>query len=83
VPWFVAVFLALAALRSAGLLPAAIAAPLQEASRWPTTLAMAGLGFGVELAAVRAVGVRVGAAVIGALAFMVTFTVILLRIFSV
>jgi len=83
VPWFVAVFLTLATLRSAGLLPAAIAAPLQEASRWLTTLAMAGLGFGVELAAVRTVGVRVGAAVIGALAFMVTFTVILLRVFAV
>ena len=83
VPWFVAVFLALATLRSAGILPATLSAPLQEASRWLTTLAMAGLGFGVELAAVRTVGVRVGAAVIGALAFMVTFTVILLRIFSV
>ncbi len=83
VPWFVAVFLVLAALRSAGVLPAAVAAPLQEASRWLTTLAMAGLGFGVALAAVRAVGLRVGLAIIGALVFLVTFTVVLLRVFAV
>lgn len=83
VPWFVAVFLVLAALRSAGVLSPDLAAPLQEASRWLTILAMAGLGFGVELAAVRSVGPRVAVAIIGALAFMVTFTVILLRVFAI
>jgi len=83
VPWFVVVFLVLAALRSSGVLPPAVSSPLQEASRWLTILAMAGLGFGVELAAVRSVGLRVGVAIICALGFMVTFTVILLRVFSV
>lgn len=83
VPWFVAVFLVLAGLRSAGILSLAVAAPLQEASRWLTTLAMAGLGFGVQLAALRAVGLRAGVAIIGSLAFMVALTVALLRVFSV
>lgn len=83
VPWFVAVFLALAALRSAGLLPPAVAAPLQEASRWLTILAMAGLGFGVELAAVRSVGLRVALAIVAALTFMVALTIVLLRVFGI
>jgi len=83
VPWFVVVFLVLAGLRSSGVLPPAVTSPLQDASRWLTILAMAGLGFGVELAAVRAVGPRVGVAILCALGFMVTFTVILLRVFSI
>lgn len=67
VPWFVAAFLLLAALRSTGLLPDTVAGPAREASRLLTILAMAGLGFGVELAAVRAVGPRVAAAVVTSL----------------
>jgi uncharacterized integral membrane protein (TIGR00698 family) len=67
VPWFVAAFLLLAALRSTGLLPDAIAAPAREVSRLLTVLAMAGLGFGVELAGVRAVGPRVAVAVVASL----------------
>lgn len=83
VPWFVAAFLGLAALRSAGVLPAPIGGALQEASRWLTVVAMAGLGFGVELAAVRRVGIRVGAAVVVSLAFMAAFTLVALRALAV
>lgn len=83
VPWFIALFLGLAALRSLGLLPLALANPLREISRWLTILAMAGLGFGVELAAVRQVGVRVGAAVIGSLLFMTGVSLLLLRILGI
>ncbi len=78
-PWFVLAFLGLAALRSLGLLPDPLALPAREASRLLTILAMAGLGFGVELAAVRAVGARVGAAVIASLAFLAAFTIVALR----
>jgi len=83
VPWFVALFLILAALRSIGLLPVALADPLREISRWLTILAMAGLGFGVELATVRQVGVRVGAAVIGSLLFMTAVALLLIRLLGI
>ncbi len=82
-PWFVAGFLLLAALRSTGLLPDPLATPAREASRLLTILAMAGLGFGVELAAVRQVGMRVGTAVLVALGCMATCTVVLLRLLGI
>ena len=74
-PWFVVGFLGLASLRSLGVLPDAVALPAREASRLLTTVAMAGLGFGVELAAVRRVGPRVAAAALGALLFLAAATV--------
>jgi uncharacterized integral membrane protein (TIGR00698 family) len=80
VPWFVAGFLVLAALRSVGVLPDLLAQPSRDVSRLLTVLAMAGLGFGVELAAVRGVGPRVGLAVIGSLAFMTAFTLLCIRL---
>jgi uncharacterized integral membrane protein (TIGR00698 family) len=79
-PWFVLAFLGLAALRSVGLLPDAVAAPTREASRLLTIVAMAGLGFGVELGAVRRVGPRVALAVVASLAFMIGSTLALLRV---
>lgn len=82
-PWFVALFLALAAARSGGLLPARAAEPLRELSRWLTILAMAGLGFGVELAAVRQVGLRVGVAVLAALLFMTAVSLVLIRLLGI
>lgn len=83
VPWFVALFLLLAAARSIGLLPASIADPLRQVSRWLTILAMAGLGFGVELTAVRRVGARVGAAVLASLLFMTAVSLILIRLLGI
>ena len=82
-PPFVLVFLVLAALRSLGILPGALAGPAQDASRVLTTVAMAGLGFGVDLAAVRKVGPRVGAAVIISLAFMVGLALMLIRALAI
>ncbi len=82
-PWFVALFLLLATARSTGLLSAAIAEPLREVGRWLTILAMAGLGFGVELATVRQVGLRVGAAVIGSLLFMTLVAIMLIRVLGI
>jgi uncharacterized integral membrane protein (TIGR00698 family) len=80
VPWFVAAFLALAVLRSANLLPYTLIAPASDVGRLVTILAMAGLGFGVEIASVRAVGLRVGVAVIASLAFMASFTLVVIRV---
>jgi uncharacterized integral membrane protein (TIGR00698 family) len=82
-PWFVAAFLGLAALRSAGWLPAAAAAPAHEVSRLLMILAMAGLGFGVDAAAVRTVGPRVGLVVVGSLLFLAACTVAMLRLLAI
>jgi uncharacterized membrane protein YadS len=46
-------------------------------------LAMAGLGFGVELAAVRKVGPRVSLAVVASLAFLAIFTLAMVRLLGV
>lgn len=82
-PWFVAAFLGLAAMRSLGILPSALADSAREASRLLTVLAMAGLGFGVELAAVRRVGPRVGLAVIGSLIFIALATLTMIRLLGI
>jgi uncharacterized integral membrane protein (TIGR00698 family) len=74
VPWFVLVFLTLAVVRSLGALPDAVASPTREVSRLLTILAMAGLGFGVDIAAVRSVGPRVAVAVLVSLAFLAALT---------
>ncbi|HEX2033705.1 MAG TPA: putative sulfate exporter family transporter [Chloroflexota bacterium] len=82
-PWFVLLFLLLATIRSAGWLPDAVSVPAREVSRLLTVLAMAGLGFGVELAAVRSVGPRVGAAVLASLAVLVAFSLVALRLLGI
>ena len=82
-PWFVVVFLVLAALRSGGALTDALALPARDLSRGLTIVAMAGLGFGVDLGAVRLVGLRVGAAVIISLAFLVGLTLALVRLLGI
>lgn len=74
VPWFVAAFLAVATARTIGLIPAPLAASVTEIGRWLTVVAMAGLGFGVQLAVARTVGPRVGVVVMLSLAFMIAFT---------
>ena len=79
-PWFVLAFLALAALRSAGVVPDALADPTREVSRLLKIVAMAGLGFGVELAAVRRVGPRVAVAVVATLGFIATFSLAAMRV---
>jgi uncharacterized integral membrane protein (TIGR00698 family) len=78
-PWFVAGFLLLALLRNVGVLPELVVGPARDSSAILMTVAMAGLGYGVHLADVRAVGPRVAVAVVASLAFIATAT--LLQIF--
>lgn len=78
-PWFVAGFLVLALLRSGGVLPDGLAGSLRELSRLLTILAMAALGLGVELAAVRRVGPRVLVAVAGCLLLLITLGLLVVR----
>lgn len=80
VPWFVIGFFVLAVVRSSGVLPEGLSSSAQLLSRLLTIMAMAGLGFGVEIAAVRKVGARVGVAVVLSLTFMASFTVLAIRL---
>lgn len=78
VPWFIAGFGLLGAARSLGLLPAEVAAPLRELSRWLTIAAMAALGLGVDVRALRRVGLPVGAAVLASLAVLIAASLLLI-----
>jgi len=63
VPWFIVGFLALAALRSADLVPHAALTPLATAANLLTIVSMAALGLGTDLKVVARAGARVVAAV--------------------
>lgn len=64
VPWFILGFLALTAVRSLGLVPAALLAPAADAASVLTVVSMAALGLGVDLRSVANAGGRVTAAVV-------------------
>ena len=78
VPWFIMGFVLMAALRSTGILPVAVADPLREVSRWLTIAAMAALGLGVDFRSVRSVGPRVAVAVVGSFAVLLTVSIVLI-----
>jgi len=59
VPWFIAGFVILAVLRSTGILPGYVAAPVRLVSGLLTIVAMAALGLGVDVRAVARAGSRV------------------------
>jgi uncharacterized integral membrane protein (TIGR00698 family) len=63
VPWFIAGFLAVLALRSAGLIPGAALVPIKTIAATLTTISMAGLGLGVDIRVVAKAGLRVMTAV--------------------
>ena len=83
VPWFIAGFLVLAAARSLGIIPAGVAGVVREVSRWLTVAAMAALGLGVDVRALRQVGPRVMLAVIASLAVMLTASVTLIALLHI
>jgi uncharacterized integral membrane protein (TIGR00698 family) len=63
IPWFITGFLALLLIRSLGLIPAAVVPPITHTAALLTTIAMAGLGLGVDLRTVVRTGLRVTLAV--------------------
>jgi uncharacterized integral membrane protein (TIGR00698 family) len=63
VPWFIVGFLALAALRAAGVVPASWVAPTRLVSTYLTIVAMAALGLSADVRTVAKAGSRVVAAV--------------------
>ena len=83
VPWFIVGFLALAALRSTGALPATAAGPARAISGWLTILAMAALGLGVDLRSVARVGRPVILTVTGSLVMLVALGVSLIHLLHI
>jgi uncharacterized integral membrane protein (TIGR00698 family) len=82
-PWFVFGFLVLAVLRTVGAIPEALIQPTRLFGSWLTMLAMAGLGLGVRLSAIRTVGFRVALAAIASLAVLVTLTLVLIGLLGI
>ena len=70
VPWFIVGFLVVLAARSLELIPAAVLPGITHTASVFTTIAMAGLGLGVDVRAVARTGVRVTLAVIVSLIFL-------------
>jgi uncharacterized integral membrane protein (TIGR00698 family) len=83
VPWFIVGFLALAALRSAGLVPDAAVGPARAVSGWLTVLAMAALGLGCDVRAIARAGRPVVATVVVSLAALVALSVALIRLLGI
>jgi len=75
VPWFILGFLLLAALRSSGVIPPEIAARAWKLSGWLTIAAMAALGLGVDLRALKAVGRSVALTVTGSLLVLIVLAI--------
>jgi uncharacterized integral membrane protein (TIGR00698 family) len=62
-PWFIAGFLLLLAIRSAGLVPEMVLRPTTSVAGWLTVVSMAALGLGVDVRALGHAGPRVTATV--------------------
>jgi uncharacterized membrane protein YadS len=80
IPWFITGFLALMLIRSLGLIPAAVVPPVTHAAASLTTIAMAGLGLGVDLHTVARTGLRVTLAVTVSLLVLGVISYALIRI---
>ncbi len=79
VPWFIVGFLVLAALRSAGLVPAAAIAPARALSTWLTVVAMAALGLGCDMKAIARAGRPIVLTVSGSLLLLAGLSVSLIH----
>jgi uncharacterized integral membrane protein (TIGR00698 family) len=78
IPWFIVGFLGLAALRTLDVIPMPAVGAAGFASKGLMILAMAGLGLGVDLAALRRVGPRVAVTVFGSLIFLAALSLALI-----
>lgn len=83
VPWFIAGFLLLAGLRSAGVVPVAVLATAAMAANALTIISMAALGLGTDLRTVAGAGPRVIAAVVGSLAVLGGVSLLLIRVLAI
>lgn len=83
VPWFIVGFLILAGLRSVGALPLSVAATMKTLSTWLTVAAMAALGLGVDLTAIRKAGKPVMLTVTASLGVLVALSVWLIHVLGI
>ena len=83
VPWFIIGFLLFASLRSSGAISARVADPMKTLSTWLTVLAMAGLGLGVDLRAIRRVGRPVMLTVSASLLVLLTLSLTLIHALAI
>ncbi len=82
-PWFIVGFLLLAAQRSAGVIPVGVASLLKNIAGWLTILAMAALGLGVDLRALRKIGARVMLTATVSLVLLIAMSVGLIRLLAI
>ena len=83
VPWFIVGFLALAALRSANLVPVATLAPIAVVANLLTVVSMAALGLGTDLRVVARAGGRVTIAVTLSLLVLGAFSLGLIHLLGI
>ncbi len=83
VPWFIMGFLALAGVRSAGLIPAAALEPISSVATMLTVLSMAALGLGVDVRVVARAGTRVVVAVTASLLALGAISLGLIRVLGI
>ena len=83
VPWFIVGFLVVAAVRTAGLIPASLLAPTALVANLLTTISMAALGLGVDIRVVARAGLRVTGAVTLSLVALALMSYALIRAFGV
>jgi uncharacterized integral membrane protein (TIGR00698 family) len=79
VPWFIIGFLALASLRSLGLVPDQVVKPITWTSAVLTIVSMAALGLGVDVRVIGRLGPRVTFAVTGSLVVLFVISMVLIR----
>jgi uncharacterized membrane protein YadS len=83
VPWFIAGFLALLALRACGYLPAAAITPAHTLANLCTIMSMAALGLDVDARAVLRAGGRVAGVVVLSLLGLAGISMALIRVLGV
>lgn len=83
VPWFIIGFVAMATIRSAGLIPSVVTDPLREVYRVLTVVAMSALGLTVDIRVIHKVGRPVASAVVLSLLLLIAVSLILIKIFGI
>jgi len=83
VPWFIVGFLALAALRASGAIPASWVAPTRLVSTYLTIIAMAALGLNADVRTVAKAGSRVIGAVLLSLLVLVVLGIAIIHVLHI
>ncbi|RTL48974.1 MAG: putative sulfate exporter family transporter [Bradyrhizobiaceae bacterium] len=83
VPWFILGFLALASVRSLGLVPDAALRPITMTAGILTVISMAALGLGVDIRVVGRIGGRVTFAVTASLIVLLIVSILLIRMLGI